>query len=482
MLCRTKEWAIVLCLLIAGSCVTRGRAADEKDLRDLKPFPREAIVAGKPVVGDVIVQLRPLLSNITAQDPLRVALHFSEPKGPMDHLKSPGTGMLDRTATLESMVVTVQSPDGKTHVLKPGRPNAKNGNARPAPQVADKTIFYNNPTFLLQLDAKGIHSLTVNGQGAGQPGRSLPWKWEHPLQPGVYRISLKGDLSLAPQGAQRGQAAKFEQHPFEVGPVLIHVAKSDAKMLPLDKLQALAVASLKTQSEVKQEGLKVRDDIDRMTVEGPDAVRIVRIAAMAPPPANPGAPAAGGGVILLAPRFGRVGWRYEITMSPDGKPLSFAREGIFNCLAKGTQVRTPTGLRPIERIQVGDEVESYDEATGQRVTSRVQAVTQSIAEHTLRIGKLRVTASHPIYVGGKWKAAGALTVTDRIIGDNLQPRNVGPIQTVAGRVDVYDLTVSGTHNFFADGVLVHNKSIAWTAERFVPWYVLWNRVKQQPGK
>ena len=39
----------------------------------------------------------------------------------------------------------------------------------------------------------------------------------------------------------------------------------------------------------------------------------------------------------------------------------------------------------------------------------------------------------------------------------------------------FDVAVGGPHNFFAGGLLVHNKSIAWTPEAFVPWYALWNR-------
>ena len=40
-------------------------------------------------------------------------------------------------------------------------------------------------------------------------------------------------------------------------------------------------------------------------------------------------------------------------------------------------------------------------------------------------------------------------------------------------VDVYDLSVSGTHNYFAGGILVHNKSRSYWPGLDDPWYFFW---------
>ena len=42
-------------------------------------------------------------------------------------------------------------------------------------------------------------------------------------------------------------------------------------------------------------------------------------------------------------------------------------------------------------------------------------------------------------------------------------------------VDTYDLAVSGTHNYFAGGVLVHNKDRSYIPGIDDPWYFFWPR-------
>jgi hypothetical protein len=112
----------------------------------------------------------------------------------------------------------------------------------------------------------------------------------------------------------------------------------------------------------------------------------------------------------------------------------------------------------------------------------VLAVFASQTDETLLIDeRLRLTAEHPVLAerDGEtaWRTAASLRVGDVLLDRDLQPVRVASLTTIGGDVEVFDVAVDGPHNFFAAGLLVHNKSILWTPQHFVPWYALWNRAK-----
>ncbi len=76
-------------------------------------------------------------------------------------------------------------------------------------------------------------------------------------------------------------------------------------------------------------------------------------------------------------------------------------DGNLGCLAEGSLVTTPEGVKPIEALEVGERVLSYDERTGQLCFRRVLAKRFSGYQrvHTVSVGerKLRVTANHPFF-------------------------------------------------------------------------------------
>ncbi len=73
----------------------------------------------------------------------------------------------------------------------------------------------------------------------------------------------------------------------------------------------------------------------------------------------------------------------------------------LGCLAEGSTVTTPQGIKTIENLEIGDKVLSYDESTGQLCFRTVLAKRFSGYQpvHTVSVGerKLRVTANHPFY-------------------------------------------------------------------------------------
>lgn len=76
-------------------------------------------------------------------------------------------------------------------------------------------------------------------------------------------------------------------------------------------------------------------------------------------------------------------------------------DGNIGCLAEGSTVTTPTGIKPIESLDIGDEVLAYDDNQGALVFRKVLAKKFSGYKpvHTLTVGErvLRATSNHPFY-------------------------------------------------------------------------------------
>ena len=147
-----------------------------------------------------------------------------------------------------------------------------------------------------------------------------------------------------------------------------------------------------------------------------------------------------------------------------------ARRGTDSCFAAGTPIATPTGDVAIEDLRVGQAVYAYDTATGRVVSSSVTRLWRHVDRPygTLQLGSgspLHVTDNHPVYRvnDGSYVAAGQLAVGDTLMYLELS-QSPKPLalptswEPVSRRGTVYNITVAGHHNYFAAGVLVHNKS------------------------
>lgn len=76
-------------------------------------------------------------------------------------------------------------------------------------------------------------------------------------------------------------------------------------------------------------------------------------------------------------------------------------DGNSGCLAEGSRIVTPDGMRTIESLEVGDMVQSLDEGTGELVFRKVIAKrysgTQPVREVRLGSSVLLATDNHPFY-------------------------------------------------------------------------------------
>ena len=137
------------------------------------------------------------------------------------------------------------------------------------------------------------------------------------------------------------------------------------------------------------------------------------------------------------------------------------------CFEKGTMVYAKSGLVPIESIQIGDSVYTYNQDKDfielEKVLNTMKRNTGEIYEITTVDQKINVTAEHPFFVEGKgWTTVKELKVGDRfktIDGKSIEEINT--ISTASRAIMVYNIEVDGNHNYFvtSGNILVHNKYI-----------------------
>ncbi|MCF6284856.1 MAG: HINT domain-containing protein, partial [Candidatus Hydrogenedentes bacterium] len=139
---------------------------------------------------------------------------------------------------------------------------------------------------------------------------------------------------------------------------------------------------------------------------------------------------------------------------PDDLPL---------CFVAGTLVLTDDGMVPIEEIEVGDKVWSYNEETDTVELSEVTRLYRDQAERLvlLRTGDtlIETTAEHPFWVVDTgWTSAEDLHVGDQLLTKERQAITIESTELVDRIVPVYNLEVAKLHTYFVgeQSVLVHN--------------------------
>ncbi len=153
--------------------------------------------------------------------------------------------------------------------------------------------------------------------------------------------------------------------------------------------------------------------------------------------------------------------------------------GADSCFVRGTRVATEDGDVPIEALAVGDRVLSFAHSEGSIVARRVVAVHRSLVSEirTIIVGPhdatadqpgepLEATPSHPFWVVSRGEY---VPVRDLRVGDELLLRSGRELRRVVVRamrarevatpsIEVFNISVeSPESNYFAGGVLVHNK-------------------------
>jgi hypothetical protein len=138
----------------------------------------------------------------------------------------------------------------------------------------------------------------------------------------------------------------------------------------------------------------------------------------------------------------------------------------------GTLIDTPSGPVAIEDLLVGDVVFSYSLERRKLVARRISAILRSTARETRMISAGKriiagVTPEHPFYdvARGTYRAVREFVAGDVVATLSSEGLNQNIIEKVSAKemaspsIRVFNLTIAGVEaNYFAEGILVHNKS------------------------
>ena len=139
-------------------------------------------------------------------------------------------------------------------------------------------------------------------------------------------------------------------------------------------------------------------------------------------------------------------------------PMGMGGMGMQGCFTAGTLVQLPNGIKYIEDIEIGDIVKSFDVGTSSTVNSKVtETFVHSDRYYMIINGIIKTTSVHPFYSDGNWIEAGDLSIGDKILHVDGLEHTIETIKLSDETVTVYNFEVDGTHNYFAEGYLVHNK-------------------------
>ena len=136
-----------------------------------------------------------------------------------------------------------------------------------------------------------------------------------------------------------------------------------------------------------------------------------------------------------------------------------------SCFTGDTLVSTREGQKPIEEVEVGDEVWSYNVETGEAKLNKVAKVyvhkTDTIVHLHIESAIIDTTTTHPFYVVGKgFVAAADLQEGDKIyaLDGSLVKVKAVEIEKLDEIILVYNLEVEENHTYYVgdEAVLVHN--------------------------
>ncbi len=108
----------------------------------------------------------------------------------------------------------------------------------------------------------------------------------------------------------------------------------------------------------------------------------------------------------------------EISVRAAACPMPFNMDiwdGLL-CVAEGQRVKTRRGEIPIEEVQIGDTVLTFNEKTRRLEWNDVSQVSKTVREYLVEveteIGTVKLTVDHRVFTQRGWIPAGELTNED----------------------------------------------------------------------
>jgi hypothetical protein len=130
------------------------------------------------------------------------------------------------------------------------------------------------------------------------------------------------------------------------------------------------------------------------------------------------------------------------------------------CFSGDTRISVTGGYKLIRDLAVGDSVVSYDVDKKKESVSTVQKLIIRQADSYFILNNLiKVTAEHPFYTKRGWVKVVELKIGDELFdGQNWRP--LAAKQEIHEKIEVFNLSVTAPHTYFAENILVHNKGVA----------------------
>jgi len=145
--------------------------------------------------------------------------------------------------------------------------------------------------------------------------------------------------------------------------------------------------------------------------------------------------------------------------------------GNGTCFLEGTMITMVDGTtKPIEQIQVGDEVMSYDDKINKVTHNKVIQIMFhppepehiSYGVYLIINNNIKVTTNHAMLADTnnrssyKWPLADTLIVGDYMFDKDLNKVRIDSIERVEEVVDTYNFEVEKSHTYIAENVIVNN--------------------------
>lgn len=135
----------------------------------------------------------------------------------------------------------------------------------------------------------------------------------------------------------------------------------------------------------------------------------------------------------------------------------------MSCFPRGSKVLlSDLSDKNIEDIQKGEYIAGYDFDTGQIISVKVINITTHIDEDIYKFNnKLIIAGEHPICIDKDlrhFRKAKFLKASDRLFNYEGIYETIEIIEKLA-QDEVFDIEVERPHNYFVEGILVHNKEV-----------------------
>jgi hypothetical protein len=142
-----------------------------------------------------------------------------------------------------------------------------------------------------------------------------------------------------------------------------------------------------------------------------------------------------------------------------------APTGGGSCFPAGSLVTVPGGHKPIEDVELGDMVMTWNFSSKSIEPTQVTDTLAHAGKETIIIksghSKIITTPEHPFWDGKRWAAASKLKAGSKIMDQGGRLHEVESIHK-GPKTDVYNFHVtSPAHNYFVDGFLVHNMKMGF---------------------